>query len=154
MTAQPRVVLDSNVLLASQRSPHPKSPGAEILLRCEAGETTLLYSADTLNEYTEKLLEHGIADHDIRRVIRLLGRHGELVRIEFYHFRHYPVDQDDVMFLLCAMNGSASHLVSYDGDLLDLRHFYLDELVICEPLEFLHFLRWLAEQRKHAGGGS
>ena len=58
-----------------------------------------------------------------------------------FHFRHYPVDGDDVMFLLCAMNGTASHLVSYDRHLLALRTFYEDELLICEPLEFLRALR-------------
>jgi hypothetical protein len=27
---------------------------------------------------------------------------------------HYPADADDIAFLLCAWNGLASHLVSYD----------------------------------------
>jgi predicted nucleic acid-binding protein len=42
-----------------------------------------------------------------------------------------------VMFLLCAINGRASHLVSYDNHLRSLRPFYESELKICEPLEFL-----------------
>jgi len=42
-----------------------------------------------------------------------------------------------VMFLLCALNGSATHLVSYDKHLLSLRPFYSGEVNICEPLEFL-----------------
>lgn len=41
------------------------------------------------------------------------------------------------MFLLCAINGGASHLVSYDDHLLSLRPFYEAELAICEPVEFL-----------------
>ena len=41
------------------------------------------------------------------------------------------------MFLLCAINGRASHLVSYDNHLRSLRSFYENELRICEPLEFL-----------------
>ena len=41
------------------------------------------------------------------------------------------------MFLLCATNGQASHLVSYDTHLGALRCFYEKELKICEPLEFL-----------------
>jgi predicted nucleic acid-binding protein len=45
------------------------------------------------------------------------------------------------MFLLCAINGRASHLVSYDNHLRSLRSFYERELQICEPLEFLEECR-------------
>lgn len=45
------------------------------------------------------------------------------------------------MFLLCALNGAASHLVSYDSDLVSLQVFYADELIVCEPIEFLKDLR-------------
>ena len=69
--------------------------------------------------------------------IHSLARHGELVAVVFFHFRHYPVDADDVMFLLCAINGSATHLISYDEHLLSLRPFYAAEVTICEPLPFL-----------------
>ena len=44
----------------------------------------------------------------------------ECVEIRFFHFRHYPVDADDTIFLLCAINGAASHLVSYDRHLLEI----------------------------------
>jgi predicted nucleic acid-binding protein len=47
------------------------------------------------------------------------------------------IDPDDVMFLLYAINGPGSHLVSYDNHLRSLRSFYERELKICEPLEFL-----------------
>ena len=66
-----------------------------------------------------------------------LAVHAELVTVGFFHFRHYPVDPGDVMFLLCAMNGRARHLVSYDNHLRSLRPFSESELKICEPLEFL-----------------
>ena len=59
----------------------------------------------------------------------------------FFHFRHYPVDSDDVMFLLCAMNGRATHLVSYDRHLLSLRPYYAGQVTICEPVEFLRECR-------------
>jgi len=60
--------------------------------------------------------------------------HAKLVTVAFFHFRHYPVDPDDVMFLLCAINGRATHLVSYDNHLRSLSSFYESELKICEPL--------------------
>lgn len=137
MASHLRAVLDTNVILSAHRTRHPASPNAEILARWRRREFHFLYSLDTLAEYAEKLLEHGIPAVGIEEFIRLLARHGEAVTIVFFHFRHYPVDPDDVMFLLCAINGSATHLVSYDGHLLSLRHYYSGELAICEPVEFL-----------------
>ncbi|MEI9896089.1 MAG: putative toxin-antitoxin system toxin component, PIN family [Chthoniobacter sp.] len=141
-----RVVLDTNVLLAGRTSIHPTSPAAEILDRWQQREFVVLYSLDTLAEYAEKLLSRGIAPLDVEVFIRLLVRHSEIVTVAFFHFRHYPVDPDDVMFLLCAVNGHASHLVSYDQHLLSLRPYYAGELTICEPLEFL------AESRQRRPG--
>jgi hypothetical protein len=65
----------------------------------------MLYSLDTLAEYAEKLLDRGISPSEVTAFIRLLALHGEIVPVVFFHFRHYPVDSDNVMFLLCAMNG-------------------------------------------------
>lgn len=132
-----RAVLDTNVLLAAQRSSQPGSPNVEILQRWRAGDFAVLYSADILAEYVEKLLEHDVPELEIEELIRRFARHGESVPIVFFHFRHYPVDPDDVMFLLCALNGSATHLVSYDDHLLSLHPFYIGDLIICEPLGFL-----------------
>ena len=137
MPSNLRAVLDTNVILAAHRTQQAASPNAEILSRWRRREFGFLYSLDTLAEYAEKLLEHGMDAAVIEEFIRLLARHGEEVSIVFFHFRQYPVDPDDVMFLLCAINGRASHLVSYDDHLLSLRPFYSDELTICQPLEFL-----------------
>ncbi len=137
MPSHLRAVLDTNVILAAHRTTQAASPNAEILARWQCREFEFLYSIDTLAEYAEKLLEHGIPTIEIEEFIRLLARHGEAVTIVFFHFRHYPVDPDDIMFLLCAINGRATHLVSYDDHLLSLRHYYSGELAMCEPLEFL-----------------
>jgi len=137
MAAQLRTVLDTNVLLAAQRSSHPSSPNVEILSRWRRREFVFCYSLDTLAEYTEKLLKHGIPEAEVEAFVHLLARHGEAVPIIFFHFRHFPVDPDDVMFLLCAINGNATHLVSYDDHLLALKHFYANEFAICQPLDFL-----------------
>lgn len=130
-----RVVLDTNVLLASRRSRHPESPNVEIFSRWQAGEFTFLYSHDIAIEYAEKLLEHGVAKEDIRQFLSLLRFLGEWVEIEFFHLRYYPEDSDDVAFLLTALNGDATHLVTYDEHLKKLVGLYL--LAICEPLQFL-----------------
>ena len=83
------------------------------------------------------MLSHGVAAPEVEAFLTTLAVHAELVTVAFFHFRHYPIDPDDVMFLLCAINGRASHLVSYDSHLRTLRSFYEKELKICEPLEFL-----------------
>ena len=137
MASALRAVLDTNVVLAAKRSKHPLSPNTEILDRWQSREFHFLFSLDTLPEYAEKLLERGIPAEEVVDFLRLVARHGELVTVMFFHFRHYPVDADDVMFLLCALNGNATHLVSYDDHLLGLRSFYLTELSICRPLDFL-----------------
>lgn len=137
MSGHLRAVLDTNVILAAHRTASPASPNAEILARWRRREFRFLFSSDTLAEYAEQLLQHGIPADDIEEFIRLIARHGEEILIAYFHFRHYPVDPDDIMFLLCAINGGASHLVSYDDHLLSLRPFYAAELIICEPVEFL-----------------
>ena len=134
-----RVVLDTNVVLASERSGATTSPNREILGRWRAGEFLWLYSRDTVLEYIEKLLEHGIDEADVRRLVRALGVLGELVEIEFFHLRRYPADSDDIAFVLCALNGRATHLVTYDGHLFEVAHEY--PFVICNPLHFLVELR-------------
>jgi putative PIN family toxin of toxin-antitoxin system len=147
MPASLRGTIDTNVVLAAHLSRHTTSPTVEILDRWQRREFTFLYTRDTLAEYAEKLLARGIRRSEAAAFLRLLARHGELIPIVFFHFRHYPVDADDVMFLLCALNGRATHLVSYDPHLLSLRPFYAGELVICEPIEFLK------DCRKASGGG-
>ena len=134
-----RAVLDTNVVLASERSRESASPNREIMTRWRLGEFTLLYSTDIALEYAEKLEEHGIAEADLRRFVFTLGVLGEQVEIRFYHLRSYPVDADDICFVLCALNGKATHIVTYDGHLLEfVQH---DKVKACEPLEFLRELR-------------
>ena len=136
-----RAVLDTNVVLAARLSPHASSPTAEVLDRWQQREFRFLYSLDILAEYAEKLLACGIPASEVAAFLRLVARHGEIVPIVFFHFRHYPVDMEDVMFLLCAINGRGTHLVSYDPHLLSLRPYYAGEVTICEPVEFLAVCR-------------
>jgi predicted nucleic acid-binding protein len=134
-----RAVLDTNVILAAHHTLQPGSPNSEILTRWEAGEFMLLHSPDVLAEYAAKLISTGIplalATRFLARVIQL----GQSVRVEFFHLRHYPEDADDIAFLLCALNGNATHLVTYDPHLHTLQPNY--DLAICEPLAFLAALR-------------
>lgn len=135
-----RAVIDTNVVLASQRSNHPTSPNVEIVARWTAGEFDWLHTPDIIEEYTEKLLELGVPNAKMTRLLALLQIGGIQVEIAFFHLRHYPADADDTAFLLAALNGNASHLVTYDEHLQDVGVFY-PEFITCEPVEFLQALR-------------
>lgn len=133
-----RVVPDTNVVLASHFA-SPNSPNAEFFERWLNDEFEVLYSADTISEYAAKLVEKKIPSALITRFLVSLLELGEPIDIQHFHLRHYPSDSDDIPFILCAVNGSATHLVSYDTHLLSLANRY--EFVICDTLHFLADLR-------------
>jgi len=134
-----RAVLDTNVAVAAHRTTAPASPNLEIFTRWKAGEFTLLYSADVLLEYVEKLIVLGVSQTDLRELVAAIGREGERVAIRFFHLRRYPADADDIVILLCAINGSATHLVTYDAGFKPFGGEF--GFAVCEPLEFLRELR-------------
>jgi predicted nucleic acid-binding protein len=136
-----RAVADGNVILAAQRSTHAQSPNREIIERWRLGEFDFLYSADTLGEYAEKLLALDVVRADAVAFLALVIALGEEVEIRFFHLPRYPDDPDDIAFLLCAWNGLASHLISYDEDLLALADDYRSHFDICRPLKFLAVVR-------------
>lgn len=134
-----RVVLDTNIVVAAHRSSGPTSPNLEILAHWKAGEFTLLYSEDVLLEYVEKLIEFGVSDEKVQQFVSAVGGLGEGVSIAFFHLRRYPADADDIAFLLCAINGNATHLVTYDTGFSELAPDC--SFAICTPLVFLAALR-------------
>jgi predicted nucleic acid-binding protein len=64
---------------------------------------------------------------------------GEHTSIQYFHLANYPSDSDDIAFVLCANNGYATHLISYDMHLLALQGFY--SFKICKTVDFLAELR-------------
>jgi len=134
-----RAVLDTNVVLAGQRSRHAASPNAEIVDRWETGEFMLLCTPDIMLEYAGKLAVSDVPRETAANFLAAVALGCEWVRIVFFHLEHYPPDADDVAFLLCALNGEATHLVTYDEHLLGLQPHY--SLTICQPLRFLADLR-------------
>lgn len=134
-----RAVLDTNIVVAANRSSAPTSPNREILTRWKAGEFTLLFSDDILLEYIEKLIELGASGATVRQLISSLLALGERIEIESFHLRRYPSDSDDIAFVLCAFNGEATHLVTYDDGFAEVVRDC--PFTICEPLVFLRELR-------------
>ena len=134
-----RAVLDTNVVMAAHRSGGATSPNREILARWRAGDFTLLYSEDVLLEYVEKLIEFGLSDEMLQQFAASVASLGEKVAIAFFHLRRYPADVDDIAFLLCAINGNSTHLVTYDTGFSDIAPDC--SFAICKPLIFLNALR-------------
>ncbi|MCP4397670.1 MAG: PIN domain-containing protein [bacterium] len=133
-----RTVPDTNIVLASQNA-SASSPNKEFFDRWERDEFAVLYCEDTLREYIQKLLEHHVPRALIRKFIVELLELAERVEITFFHFPQYPPDVDDIPFLLCAANGNATHIISYDSDLHSLNGHY--PFKVCKTLEFLFELR-------------
>ncbi len=133
------VVPDTNIVVASEKSVSGSSPNKEFFARWKNAEFEILCSDDTLLEYINKLKEKRIPEAIIKMLIRAMLELGRHVEIEYYHLRRYPSDSDDIAFLLCAVNGDATHIVTYDPHLKELNSFF--SFKICETLEFLFELR-------------
>lgn len=144
-----RSVPDTNVLLAAKMSKGVSSPNREYLERWSKGQFTLLYSPDTYLEYVEKLNEKDLPEAVIRSFMRALMELGVEVYVDHYHLPVYPVDVDDIAFLLCAVNGDATHLVTYDRHLFDVSRYY--PFKVCETIEFLTDLRQALKTDEHLG---
>lgn len=138
-----RTVPDTNVLLASKIRARSGSPNSEYIARWQKGQFAVLYSWDTLRELIEKLHDKGIPDRLIKGLVRNFVENGIRVRIEHFHLPVFPVDTDDIAFILCADNGAATHLITYDHHLRDVESYY--PFKICEPIDFLKDLRRVLE---------
>jgi uncharacterized protein len=130
-----RAVIDTNVVIAGHRTSSTKSPNAELLARWQTNGFLWLHSRDTLREYAAKLMELGVPQDEIKSFLARLILAGESVYIAVFHERNYPADPDDIAFILCAVNGAATHLVTYDSHLTTLAGRF--EFRICSPRDFL-----------------
>jgi len=92
-----------------------------------------------IREYIEKLTERNIPEDHILELAAIIEKLGERTSIQYFHLANYPTDPDDFAFVLCAANGYATHLISYDRHLLDLQGFY--SFKICKTVDFLAELR-------------
>jgi predicted nucleic acid-binding protein len=133
-----RTVPDTNVVIAAQ-SLIITSPNREYFERWKNEEFDLLFSDDTLREYVKKLVERKVPREVTVQFLASMLELGTYTAIQFFHLAKYPVDPDDIAFLLCAESGHATHLISYDLHLLELDGFY--EFKICKTLDFLFEVR-------------
>ncbi len=145
-----RAVLDTNTVVSGTLRPGPQSPHRHVLRLALRGCFQWLISDDILLEYIEKLAELGVPEAKLQQFTEQLLRLAEPVSIRSFHFRHYPVDPDDIAFLLAAVNGLATHLVTRDRHLRDIAHFY-QEFTTCSAQEFLDILKSEGFDPQHDG---
>jgi putative PIN family toxin of toxin-antitoxin system len=134
-----RVVPDTNIILSSELTGNRKSPNRDFIERWLKRQFAILFSDDTKLEYAVKLKEMGIPRKKIVEFLTNLTMLGDIVVINNYHLKYYPDDEDDICFVLCAENGDASHIVSYDKHLLKLNGKFKFEVLKIVP--FLQELR-------------
>lgn len=125
-----QVVPDTNVIVSSELSKREDSPNKEFIERWLNHEFNILFSDDMRIEYAVKLTEKGVPKEKIITLLADLTRLGTNVSINYYHLPYYPGDEDDICFLLCAENGNATHIVSYDKHLLVLNGKYNFEILV------------------------
>jgi putative PIN family toxin of toxin-antitoxin system len=117
ITGDMTVVLDTDVMVAALRSPAGAS--AELLRRAIRGELKALVSVPLFVEYEavmtrdEHLAIAGATVRDVSDLLDVVAGAVEPVEIR-YLWRPQLADTDDDMVLECAVNGAASHLVTFN----------------------------------------
>lgn len=137
-----RAVLDTNVIFAALFTRNPNSPLAELLQRWYAGEFDLLYSEDLLLEYREKLTAERRIDRSKRiEFLAHLRQAGVFIVVPSTAIQPLiPDDPDDDVVIACAVEGEATHLVTYDPHFAVLGTEY-EGLQILDGLRFLYQVR-------------
>ena len=83
-------------------------------------ELIMLVSLDIVYEYIVKLKFKNVPEEYINKLLKNIYNNAIFIEIDFFHIHTYPKDQDDIAFILCAKNGKADYLISYDDHLLVL----------------------------------
>ena len=123
-----RIVLDSNQIVgAGSRWLNESDANANDhrrLLVSVAQEHSGLYCDGIIDEYLEKLLERRHPPGRARKLITYIMGSFTRIAITSESVSVPPLDPDDEIFLICALDGDADWLVSEDKDLLDLKASY------------------------------
>jgi uncharacterized protein len=146
-----RLVLDTNVLLQGLVRRH--SPAGILLRKVEERQFLLLLSSPVLTEYQAVLTDEEITARfpDLTRqrvndVLRHLWYFGDRIRRVTARFE-YPRAPSDEKLIELAIDGNATHILSFDKDLLSLSTEHgeaanrfrqrLPGVEVMRPLEFM-----------------
>jgi putative PIN family toxin of toxin-antitoxin system len=148
---RPRVVIDTNVLLAGMVS--ARSPSAPVIRACENRKLLILLSRPVLSEYQHVLSDEevigrfpAVTTDLVAGMLRKLRYVGDCIHEPIVEFE-YPRDPRDAMFIELAIAGRATHIISFDNDLLSLATDHSDAgkrfrqrlpaALVIEPSKFL-----------------
>lgn len=130
-TEKLRLVLDTNVIVSAGSSwvmtepPSPRNENIAQQIICRVAEQHVgLVCGDILGEYLATLIDDKHPIPKVQKYITYLI--GAFTRIEVTtkSCSPAPVDPDDVVFILCAIDGKAHYLVTDDNHLLAVREHY------------------------------
>lgn len=133
-----RVVMDTNVIVAAGSRWVMNSPPSPLLdnlesriVHCVATLHLGLVCEAILLEYAEKLEDRNHPRERITRYLAYLKGACETVEIISCTCDPSPTDEDDVIFILCAIDGRADYLISGDNHLLGLKDSYDPPKIRC-----------------------
>jgi putative PIN family toxin of toxin-antitoxin system len=127
----PRIVLDTNVLVAAAYA--PASASRTIVEACLRGELAAIVSAETVREHRH-ILQRAIRSGDYRQRLDELLLSSETVVLKRMP-RHVPDDPEDDKFLAVARAGRANWIVTNDHHLLTLDPYW--DVRIVRPNTFV-----------------
>jgi len=128
-TKADRVVLDTNTIIGAgsrwlaSESPQPASP-LQRLVHWVASQHVGLYCQEILAEYIELMLRRNHPQERITRYVAYLVALFTRITVTSTSCHTAPSDPDDLVFVLCALDGNADLLVSDDRHLLKIRPAY------------------------------
>lgn len=125
-----RVVLDTNTIIGAgsrwlaSEPPQPASP-LQRLVHWVATRHIGLYCQEILEEYIELMVRRNHPSDRIALYVAFIKSLFICVPVTSNGCHTIPDDPDDVVFILCALDGDADLLVSDDRHLLNVRSAYL-----------------------------
>ena len=133
-----RVVLDTNQIVGAGTrwldDPAANQNDHRWLLAHVVTEHVGLYCTAMLREYVEKLLTRQHPQERVDGLVALIEGAFEKVLLTTPAAPFPPTDPDDEVFVLCALDGDASYLVSEDQALLALDDHYAFTIGSCAQL--------------------
>ncbi len=133
---KPRIILDTNVLVAAFRS----TQGASfLLLELLSSETfSIHFSLPLLLEYEEVLQREALLSAtELDKFLKRLHSIGTMHKIYFL-FRWFLSDHDDDMVLEIAIASNATHIITFNKK--DLKPAEMFGIQVLTPKEFLQYL--------------
>jgi len=98
----------------------------------------LITSGAILKETTRSMLAKGVSPEAITEYLMAVAL-SAVVTEDLYIVEAVPTDPSDNIYLAAGLEGQADYIVSFDSDLLALKHYHSIQIV--EPKTFLAVLR-------------